>query len=745
MAKRGRKKKFKLKLNVRPETVRSIVAILLMLGAGLVVISALLSGSDSTSLIQTILKRGFGYSQILLAPILFVSGLLLLNNIEWKIAELRVAIAFLIILIAGSGLMHSFYSADKAAEAARLGKGGGLIGYTLASILSDIISIYGAIFVFIGLIVLAGILLFDKPVEEIAGAYARFKEARTSRKGNKEGEIGEESEATEEEDIVIKSAMDDNKQREIEIINKDEKPFEIIPTMNEPQGGLEAVAEATTDEKDSSKKTNTLIPTLPYSDKVYELPPLDLLQEPPDAEIDRGDVKQRAKIIEDTLKSFGIDAEVKEIKYGPTVTQYALETAAGTKITKISNLQYDLALALASPTGSVRIEAPIPGRSLVGIEVPNNNRVTVFFKDVLQSEAMKNEKSKTAIVLGQDVGGKAMSYDISKMPHLLIAGATGSGKSVFIHNLMFSILFRATPQECKFILIDPKRVELVLYNGIPHLLSPVVTDIEKAPAVFKWAVQEMERRYKLLEAAKVRNIKDYNKKSGFQALPYIVIVVDELAEIMVVDQASVEKSIVRIAQLARAVGIHLVLALQRPTTNIITGLIKANIPCRIAFNVTSGTDSRVIIDQTGAEKLLGSGDMLFVPPDDSKPRRIQGAWVQDGEIERTINFLKKTGMEPEYSEDIFEVKEPGRSIAAGGDDVDELFEDALEVIRIEDKASASLLQRRLSIGYSRAARIIDEMEAKGIVGPARGSKPREILRGGGDSGTLDEIQKDLGV
>lgn len=744
MAKRGRKKKFKLKFNVRPETVRSISAILLIIASGLVVISALLSGSDNSFIIQTILKKGFGYSQILIAPILFVTGLLLLNNVEWKIAELRVAIAFLIILLAGSGLMHSFYSTDNAAEAARLGKGGGLIGYTLASILSDLISVYGAILVFVGLIILSAILLFDKPVEEIAAAYAKFSIKKKTKDSEIEGEIaGNEEASVEDKDILFQTALESNKNVEIEQ-SIDEKPFEIIPTMNEPQSGMETLL--TQEEPTpitSVKKTNSLIPTLPYTDKVYELPSLELLQNPPEAEIDRGDVKQRAKIIEDTLKSFGIDAEVKEIKYGPTVTQYALETAAGTKITKISNLQYDLALALASPTGSVRIEAPIPGRSLVGIEVPNNNRVTVFFKDVLTGEAMKNEKSKTAIVLGQDVGGKAVTYDIAKMPHLLIAGATGSGKSVFIHNLMFSILYRATPQECKFILIDPKRVELVLYNGIPHLLSPVVTDIEKAPAVFKWAVQEMERRYKLLEAARVRNIKDYNKKSGFQALPYIVIVVDELAEIMVVDQASVEKSIVRIAQLARAVGIHLVLALQRPTTNIITGLIKANIPCRIAFNVTSGTDSRVIIDQTGAEKLLGSGDMLFVPPDDSKPRRIQGAWVQDGEIERTINFLKKSGIEPDYNEEIFETRESGRSISAGGDDVDDLFEDALEVIRIEDKASASLLQRRLSIGYSRAARIIDEMEAKGIVGPARGSKPREILKAG--SGTLEEIEADLNI
>ena len=356
---------------------------------------------------------------------------------------------------------------------------------------------------------------------------------------------------------------------------------------------------------------------------------------------------------------------------------------------------------------------------------------------------MQGVKSKLGIVLGKDVGGKSITYNIAKMPHLLIAGATGSGKSIFIHNLMFSILFKTTPQECKFILVDPKRVELVLYNGMPHLLSPVVTDTDKAPSVFKWAVTEMMRRYDLLEAAKVRNIEAYNEKSGFQALPYIVIIVDELAEIMVADPAAVEKSIIRIAQLARAVGIHLVLALQRPSTNIITGLIKANIPTRVAFNVTSQVDSRVIIDQPGAEKLLGMGDMLFVPPDDSKPRRIQGAYVDEKEIGRVVKWLKDQGVEPEYQEDILSHtnSDKPKSIAAGGSETDVLFDDAIEVIIGEGKASASLLQRRLSIGYSRAARIIDEMESKGIVGPARGSKPRELLTGSSVTEDQDETGK----
>jgi S-DNA-T family DNA segregation ATPase FtsK/SpoIIIE len=340
---------------------------------------------------------------------------------------------------------------------------------------------------------------------------------------------------------------------------------------------------------------------------------------------------------------------------------------------------------------------------------------------------MKNSKSRREIVLGKDVSGTPVVYDIAKMPHLLVAGATGSGKSVFLHSIIFSLLFRCSPQECQFIFVDPKRVELVHYAGIPHLKSPVITDTAKSPAMFRWLVSEMERRYKLFEQAKVRNIEGYNEKTGFQVMPYIVVIVDELAEIMIADPQAVEKSIVRLAQLARAVGIHLVLTVQRPSTDVITGLIKANIPCRVAFNVTSQVDSRVIIDQPGADKLLGKGDMLFVPPDASKPIRIQGSFISDKEISNVVNYLKQQSGPVEYEEDMFETKDQGRSISAGGEGKDPLFEEAMEVIVSAQKASASLLQRRLQVGYARAARILDELEASGVIGPAQGSKPRDIL------------------
>ncbi len=359
---------------------------------------------------------------------------------------------------------------------------------------------------------------------------------------------------------------------------------------------------------------------------------------------------------------------------------------------------------------------------------------------------MKGIKSKLGIVLGKDVAGKTYVYDISNMPHMLIAGATGSGKSIFIHNIMLSILYRSTPSEVKFILVDPKRVELNRYEGIPHLYTNVVTDMDKAPSVFKWAVAEMEKRYRYFEQARVSNIDKYNEKSGIQAMPYIVIVVDELGEIMMKDPAGVEKSIIRIAQLARATGIHLILAVQRPSINVVTGLIKANIPCRVAFNVTSQIDSRVIIDQPGAEKLLGKGDMLFVPPEANKPIRLQGAFVRYEEVDAVTDFLKKQGIDPDYNQEILNMTSDkiGKGGSSNwGNDVDELFDEAVEIVQSMGKASASLLQRKMKIGFARAARIIDEMEGKGIIGPSvSGSKARDVTLDGLNSGISDTSLED---
>jgi S-DNA-T family DNA segregation ATPase FtsK/SpoIIIE len=471
-----------------------------------------------------------------------------------------------------------------------------------------------------------------------------------------------------------------------------------------------------------------LVSNVPGEDKVWKQPSLSILSDTGIGKADRGDIKGNAAIIEQTLESFGITARVVEVNLGPSVTQYALEVALGTKLSKITALERDLALALAAPTGTIRIEAPIPGRSLVGIELPNKAPEFVPLKKMLESEVMRERESKLTVSLGLDVSGKPFAADLARMPHVLIAGQTGSGKSVCINSFLGSLLFRAAPSEVKLILVDPKRVELTAYNGIPHLLTPVIVEVEKVISALRWILSEMDRRYKLFAQAGARNIDAYNEMSGFQALPYIIFIVDELADIILFSPVEVEDAITRIAQMSRATGIHMVLSTQRPSVDVITGLIKANIPCRIAFAVASQVDSRVILDTQGAEKLLGRGDMLYLPPEQAKPIRLQGAFVSDREISGLVSFLKKQGVTPQYTEEVTTMPKPGTTAVPGVDgELDELFEEAVRVVCQYDRASASLLQRRLSIGYARAARIIDQLEAAGVVGPPEGSKPREVL------------------
>jgi S-DNA-T family DNA segregation ATPase FtsK/SpoIIIE len=472
----------------------------------------------------------------------------------------------------------------------------------------------------------------------------------------------------------------------------------------------------------------TLVSNTPGESGVWKNPSLDILSDTPGGKADRGDVNENAATIERTLDDFGILAKVVEVNYGPAVTQYAIQVASGTKLSKITALERDLALALAAPTGTIRIEAPIPGKSLVGIELPNRKPEFVSLRQMLESDIMRNNPSKLLVALGLDVSGKPVVADLGKMPHVLIAGQTGSGKSVCINTFLASLLFRTSPSEVKLVLIDPKRVEMSHYVDIPHLLTPVVVNVEEIVSVLKWVLEEMERRYKRFAEVGVRNIDSYNEMSGFQALPYIVLVIDELAEVMLFSPSQVEEKIARIAQMSRATGIHMVLATQRPSVDIITGLIKANIPCRIAFAVASQVDSRVIIDAPGAEKLLGRGDMLYLPPEQAKPIRIQGAFVSDKEITALTSFLKSQGVMPEYVEEATRLEMSGDSAAFGVDGaLDKLFPDAVRLVCQYDRASTSLLQRRLSIGYSRAAKIIDQLEMAGVVGPADGSKPREVL------------------
>jgi DNA segregation ATPase FtsK/SpoIIIE, S-DNA-T family len=460
-------------------------------------------------------------------------------------------------------------------------------------------------------------------------------------------------------------------------------------------------------------------------DKNWKFPTLDLLDDAK-TKVDSGNIEANVAVIQKTLNDFGIDVEMGEVNVGPTVTQYTFRPAVGVKLSQIAALQNDLALALAA--SSIRMELPIPGKALVGIEIPNTSKATVRIREIVGTTAFVEQPSKISFALGRDVAGHPMVADLARMPHLLIAGATGSGKSISINTLLISMLYRATPQEVKFIMIDPKRVELNLYNGLPHLLTGVITDHVKAVNALKWAVAEMDRRYKLLSEVHKRNIGEYNAASPTK-LPYIVVIVDELADLMAVAQNEVEAAIVRLAQMARAVGIHLVVATQRPSVDVITGLIKANITARMAFAVASQVDSRTILDSAGAEKLLGQGDMLYVTAELAKPKRIQGTYVGEKEIKRVVDFIKEQTGSVIYDDQITEKPQKGVSVPgleSSANDEDELMQEAIDTVQAAGKASASLLQRRLRVGYARAARLLDILEDKGIIGPGEGAKPREV-------------------
>lgn len=466
----------------------------------------------------------------------------------------------------------------------------------------------------------------------------------------------------------------------------------------------------------------------------WKYPSLDLLiDKNSDISIDTKFLHKNAETIKQKLEQFNINVEMKDINVGPTVTQYTLKPEEGVKLSKITTLKNDLALALASK--SIRIEAPIPGKSLVGIEVPNEDRMVVYIREILESEEFLKSKSTLTVPLGKLVDGKPIVDNLDNMPHILIAGATGSGKSVGINTFLISLLYQNSPFDLKLILIDPKRVELSYYNGIPHLLTPVIVDPEKAIKSLKWAINEMTRRYKACSEKNARNREEYNMKitDPEDKMPYIIIVVDELADLMMGGRKKeVESLIMRLAQMARAVGIHLILATQRPSVDVITGVIKANIPTRIAFSVVSSVDSRTILDSIGAEDLIGKGDMLYLSSNDSKPTRIQGCFIQTNEIERVVNRIKLE-IQPEYNEEIMkdisdeenDMNFTNENFNISSDD-EKLVQEAIEVIRETGKASASLLQRRLRLGYARAARILDVLEEQGIVGPAKGSKAREI-------------------
>ncbi len=692
MAKRGRKRKrrFLAFFRLKTETFHTILFLVFLLLALVSIFSFLELGPVPLQISLT-LQNYFGFFSILV-PFLLLLIAFLFVKAKFPLKEPNIFIGFVISFI-------SLISLFKA----------GLAGKYLWDLLLNPLGNAISIIVYSSCLIAGFVILFDTNVVQLIKFISRiFKTIKKYTLGDglkiprNRGKIIPKLAAKnlpKQQSLEIeKETVDDN------ILNI---PPVFKPDVNKPLG-------------------------LNNNNQIWQYPPISIFDNNQGAPADRGNVSKNAKTIEDTLDSFGITAKVVEINDSPSVTQYALEVALGTKLAKILSLSNDLAMALAAPGGQIRVEAPIPGRSYVGIEVPNHSLQVVPIRSILESDSMKQAKSKIAVPLGLDVAGKSKIADIAKMPHVLIAGQTGSGKSVCINSWITTLLYRASPEEVKLILVDPKRVELSCYDNIPHLLQPVITDPNEVVSALKWAVVEMERRYKDLTEAGVRNIEAFNDKSGFVQMPYILIIIDELADIMMTAPTEVEEAICRIAQKARAVGIHLILATQRPSVNVITGLIKANIPARMAFAVTSMMDSRVILDLPGAEKLLGRGDMLYIPPELAKPIRVQGCFVSDKERDTLLNFIKAQ-RKPEYNLEITSQPITSKNttskniVSIGGEDRDKLFDDAVAAIAESGQASSSFLQRRLRLGYARAARVIDQLEKAGIIGPSKGAKPRDIL------------------
>ena len=656
---------------------------------------------------------------------------------------------------------------QKGYELGEINNGGGAIGTALAHVLIGLLGEIGTVILCIGIAAILLVFMFGiKPAEMIAEFVESRRENREDRKIERQEAketIAENSREKKETKRERRLREKEEQRREAEQLaeqltinlneeepEKDKKPKkyshkddDIIPISmgknNKEEKANPNVIEANLFKEEQETKEEKvkqvlqLEHALTVEDEHYEFPPIQLL-----AEGDKKGIKGGKKAVADTatrlqktLYSFGVSAKVENVSVGPAITRYELKPAEGVRVSKIANLADDIALNLAAET--IRIEAPIPGKQAVGIEVPNKENEVVTLRDIIDCDKFREHKSKLAFALGKDVAGNEVVTDIAKMPHVLIAGATGSGKSVCINTMIASIIYKAKPSEVKLVMIDPKVVELSVYNGIPHLLIPVVTDPKKAAGALAWAVQEMVNRYSLFASKNVRDIKGYNEAIEEQGhkLPQIVIIIDELSDLMMVSPKDVEDSICRLAQMARAAGMHLVIATQRPSVDVITGIIKANIPSRIAFAVSSQVDSRTILDMSGAEKLLGKGDMLFYPAGAPKPTRIQGAFISDKEVEKVVDFIKNNG-EATYNDEIIKQIENANSTDqeidnSGEDNSDPLLMEAIDVVVETGQASTSFIQRRFKVGYARAGRIIDQMEERGIISGFQGSKPREVL------------------
>lgn len=709
MAKRKRraKKQTAPQHNLPEGFWQQAAAVVLVVVAILLLIAMFGAGGPLMAAVLTAGKWALGWT-IYLVPVIF--GYIAFEIFRTETNRLPFVMEFgtALFLIFVAGFFHLFLQDSSDLQLAMTGVGGGVAGYSIDRIMLSLLDTKTSGLVLLVLAFITSLFVMRiSPLSVFRGLASLFR--RDS--------IDDENNRT----VAEKAAALDGKSSPIGELKLNEG----VPTLASMRGrgGFKNSMEKQSEDAQQSALTIAQDPN-------WKFPSIDLLEKK-QSPADAGDVKHNAQVIKDTLGEFSIDVDMEGANIGPKVTQYTLKPPAGVKLTRITQLETNLALNLAA--SAIRIEAPIPGQRAVGIEVPNVKAADVRLYGILNSNNWQHAGSSLSFAIGRDIAGEPMIGELDKMPHLLIAGATGSGKSVMINTLLSSLLYRNSPSDLKLILVDPKQVELTPYNDIPHLLTPVIIEPEKCISALKWAVNEMERRYSLLAEEKVRNIKSFNdlKQQEGAGMPYIVIVIDELADLMMLAARDVEALIVRLAQKARAVGIHLVLATQRPSVDVITGLIKANVPARIAFTVASQVDSRTILDQVGAEKLLGRGDMLMLTPELSKPKRIQGAFVGDEEVVKIADHLRMQ-RPPEYDPEIIAqpVQLNGKGgvvmdFDGGGDD--DMYKDAIRVVCESGKASASLLQRRLRVGYARAARLIETMEEQGIVGPADGARPREVL------------------
>lgn len=688
-----------------------VIGVILVVFSLLLVVAMFDAGGPVLGFIYTGFLTTIGWTTYIL-PVLLVLVAIEIFRAEDNKLSVVVPIATLLLILWLSGFLQLFSSDPSDINVAIAGQGGGYFGWLLDQALLSLLSTAIAGVVLAVLIVITTLFVLRISPKALFDVIKKLFERE------------EDSENRKLSSLIRKNNGDEIKDKTAGQIKLNEG----VPTLqfddDKKNGKLSSLKGSVN--RDKAAEEQSALTT--FTDPNWQAPSLDLLEKK-QSPADAGDVQHNSQVIHDTLAEFNINVEMENANIGPKVTQYTLKPPSGVKLTRITQLETNIALNLAAQ--SLRMEAPIPGQKAVGIEVPNRKAADVRIHGILDSDQWRSLREPLGFTIGRDIAGDAVVGELNKMPHLLIAGQTGSGKSVMINTLLTSLLYRNSPSDMKLILVDPKQVEMAPYADIPHLLAPVITKPEECISALKWAVNEMERRYNLLAEEKLRDIKSYNQKKKDEGMPYIVIVIDELADLMMIAARDVEALIVRLAQKARAVGIHLVLATQRPSVDVITGLIKANVPARIAFTVASQVDSRTILDQIGAEKLLGQGDMLLLTPDMAKPKRIQGAWVIDEEVQKVTDHMRMQ-REPQYDDEV--TKQPVQLSGKGGVVMDmdgagddDLYRDALQVVVDSGKASASLLQRRLRVGYARAARLIETMEDQGVIGPADGARPREVL------------------